>query len=188
MASTDLGQLLQNHVVSGVFNASALVNGTTLKFVGSDVQQVLTLQNGQLWLGNAPIVQTNIIAANGVMHILGSFLTTDLSFNETAITAASKLGDFGPFDLNKVCACMATFSSFWASCGGHGPVQRHAGTRCANKQLHPISDHSITLCHVSNASMMSALSQQCPSKAYSLMNLNSFLTVYSEVNSFHRGA
>lgn len=60
------------------------------------------MRNNQPWLGNAPIVQPDIRTTNGIIHVLASWPTTDLSLNETTVLGAAKLGDFGPFNSTKV--------------------------------------------------------------------------------------
>ena len=64
------------------------------------------LNDGQMWIGNAPIVDANIQATNGILHVLGGLPSADLSLNESAITLASKLGNFGPFNYTDVRAAL----------------------------------------------------------------------------------
>ena len=61
------------------------------------------LQDGTLWLGNAPLVTgSNYSTSNGIIHVLGGVITSDGGFNETTVEAAEKLGDFGPFNYSEV--------------------------------------------------------------------------------------
>ena len=66
------------------------------------------LINGQTWIGNAPIVDANLQATNGILHVLGGLPSADLSLNESAITLASKLGNFGPFSHTDVRAALCS--------------------------------------------------------------------------------
>lgn len=66
------------------------------------LQVSVTRNSNQLWLGNAAFTVANLQAPNGVVHILASWPSTDLAVNESAVTVAGKLGDFGPFNFPQV--------------------------------------------------------------------------------------
>lgn len=61
------------------------------------MEQVSVMGNSQTWLGSAPITQPDLNATNGVVHILGGVLSQTSLLNESLVTAAADLGDFGPF-------------------------------------------------------------------------------------------
>jgi hypothetical protein len=64
--------------------------------------QVSVIGAGEVWLGNAPITTANIQASNGLIHILGGIPSVGPFLNESSITSASSLSNFGPFTIDKV--------------------------------------------------------------------------------------
>ena len=69
----------------------------------SGAVQVLLLGSGQVWLGSAPVTLPDVNASNGVVHILGGILAASPgALNESSISVASSLGDFGPFNYSQV--------------------------------------------------------------------------------------
>ena len=66
------------------------------------LHQITVLGSGQIWLGRAPVAQGDLNATNGVVHIMGGVPARTSLLNETAVTAACNLGDFGPFSYSQV--------------------------------------------------------------------------------------
>lgn len=71
----DLTSILQLHVISGEVtaeDASASV-GECVETLGGQVR--ITEEGGELLIGGAPIVDTDIEASNGIVHVLGGVIT-----------------------------------------------------------------------------------------------------------------
>ena len=70
--------------------------------VSSICMQVGRDSNGNVVIGNATIIATNVAAANGVVHVIDRFPLDNAAFNTTMVAALEAAGDFGPFDEAKV--------------------------------------------------------------------------------------
>ncbi len=70
---TELASVLKSHIVAGTINASGLTNGSTVTTL-SGVQLPVTVANGVVTVGGARVVQADVAATNGVIHIIGSVL------------------------------------------------------------------------------------------------------------------
>ena len=76
-----LTDILKHHVVANTVMSSALSNNmiiTTL--LGTDV--TATLSNGNIYIDNAMITTTDIVADNGVVHIIDAILLPPIDCNE----------------------------------------------------------------------------------------------------------
>jgi uncharacterized surface protein with fasciclin (FAS1) repeats len=71
----DLTAILQLHVISGEVMAAdaAELVGECVETLGGQVR--ITEEGGELSIGGAPIVDTDIEASNGVIHVLGGVIT-----------------------------------------------------------------------------------------------------------------
>ena len=70
--------------------------------MSSVCMQVGRDSNGNVVIGNATIIATNVAAANGVVHVIDRFPLDNAAFNTTMVAALEAAGDFGPFDEAKV--------------------------------------------------------------------------------------
>jgi uncharacterized surface protein with fasciclin (FAS1) repeats len=73
---TALGDILQYHVVEGSFPSSELSDGqrlTTLQ--GSDL--TITIDGSTVMVNNAEVIQADIEAGNGVIHVINEVLTPE---------------------------------------------------------------------------------------------------------------
>ncbi|MGD1840606.1 MAG: fasciclin domain-containing protein [Thermonemataceae bacterium] len=68
-----LKKILQNHVVQGVFTTTELKNGQTLTTLGG-TQLSVKVNDGQIMIGNASIVASNIASKNGVIQAIDGVL------------------------------------------------------------------------------------------------------------------
>jgi len=59
---------LTYHVVNGEYKASDLKNMNSLTSVETDKLSVNTTKSGQVMVGNATVVEPDIIASNSVIH------------------------------------------------------------------------------------------------------------------------
>ncbi len=68
-----LTAILTYHVVSGAVPASAVVNLTSAKTVnGKDVS--ISVVNGKVRVGSATVVSADVMASNGVIHVIDTVL------------------------------------------------------------------------------------------------------------------
>lgn len=72
----DLRDLLLSHISNGEKMASALTGQTVRTLAGGDV--VVTSSGGTLQIGDAPVVEADIDAANGVVHAVGQVLSPSM--------------------------------------------------------------------------------------------------------------
>jgi len=82
-----LTQILLYHVVSGEALSSSLSNGqviTTLQ--GGDV--TVSITNGNVFVNNAQVTVADLVADNGVVHVIDAVLTPISSVNEANMQAA----------------------------------------------------------------------------------------------------
>merc|ERR1740130_358061 len=106
-----LKKLLLYHVVSGKVLASALKNGESVKTVEGENLKV-TITGDKVMINTATVEVPNVMATNGVVHIIDAVLmipmnilqlaqaTADLSTLVTAVVAANlqgTLSSVGPF-------------------------------------------------------------------------------------------
>lgn len=69
----ELARLIQLHVVAGNYPASALVNRTTTLTTLSGLNIIVDGFNG-IRVGGVEVVQPDIIARNGVLHVIGGII------------------------------------------------------------------------------------------------------------------
>ncbi len=70
---TQLGDILQYHVVEGSFPSSDLTDGESLTTLqGSDLP--VTIDGSTVMVGDATVVQADIQAGNGVIHVIDTVL------------------------------------------------------------------------------------------------------------------
>lgn len=109
LQSTNLRQLLLNHVVDGFFLLSLLEHANVLQFVGDAVAKVES-RGGHTYIGKSLIIEADIETENGVVHVidgvLGSIdpvtlLSPDVSINASAVQSAMKLVDADFFNVSK---------------------------------------------------------------------------------------
>lgn len=68
-----LTAILTYHVVSGAVPASAVVNLTSAETVnGKDV--AISVKNGKVMVGSATVVAADVMASNGVIHVIDTVL------------------------------------------------------------------------------------------------------------------
>ncbi len=57
---------------------------------------------GSLQIGNSTVLQQNVQATNGVLHLIDSFPLHNAAFNTSMIASLELAGDFGPFNESQV--------------------------------------------------------------------------------------
>lgn len=95
--STSLPQLVLNNIVQGQWASTNLTNGMSLQTLGGAVLQIVKT-SGSLQVGNSTILQQNVQATNGVLHLIDSFPLHNAAFNTSMIASLELSGDFGPFN------------------------------------------------------------------------------------------
>lgn len=70
--------------------------------------------DGNVVIGNATIIATNVGAANGVIHVIDKFPLVNAAVNTSMVAALETAGDFGPFDDAKVTS-LASFLLYYSS-------------------------------------------------------------------------
>ncbi|MCO5550413.1 hypothetical protein L7F22_003898 [Adiantum nelumboides] len=107
--STNLRQLLLNHVVIGDFQLSSLKDTELIQFAGDAVAKV-EIKEGHSYIGNILIQRGDIGSENGVVHIIDgvlgtidpvTLLSTDVSVNSSSIITSLKLADADFFNVSK---------------------------------------------------------------------------------------
>jgi len=78
-----LQALLTNHVVAGEVRASALQDGQTLTTLGGKSLRV-SIRNGQVRIDGALVQTADVLASNGVVHLIGDVLTGGLDVVQRA--------------------------------------------------------------------------------------------------------
>nr|MBS0036583.1 fasciclin domain-containing protein [Saprospiraceae bacterium] len=74
----DLTEVLLYHVLSGTFLAGDLNNGMIVTTVlGQDVE--VTIENGNIFINDAQVIVSDIMAENGVVHVIDAVLMPDLT-------------------------------------------------------------------------------------------------------------
>ncbi len=76
--------VLQNHIVEGTLLAANLQDGQVLQTLGGD-PLVVSIENGTVFVGGARVVTPNLLAVNGVIHIIDEVL---LPPENVVVTAA----------------------------------------------------------------------------------------------------
>ena len=85
----DLTEILLYHVLEGTTYASDLSNGLIVETLnGEDVK--FTFADGKVFINGAEIVITDIIASNGVIHVIDAVLTPPQNIAEIVIESASR--------------------------------------------------------------------------------------------------
>ena len=83
-----LAQILLYHVVAGEALSSSLTNGQTITTLqGTDV--TVSITGGNVFINNAQVVVADLVADNGVVHVIDAVLTPATSVNESIAQTAS---------------------------------------------------------------------------------------------------
>ena len=75
-----------------------LLGVARLQFASGAVQPVFASLDGTVLVGTARVINGNIPAANGVLHIIDDVLDDDISLNSTVVSVLADAGDYGPFN------------------------------------------------------------------------------------------
>jgi uncharacterized surface protein with fasciclin (FAS1) repeats len=83
-----LAQVLLYHVVAGEALSTSLTNGQTITTLqGTDV--TVSITGGNVFINNAQVVVADLVADNGVVHVIDAVLTPATSVNESIAQTAS---------------------------------------------------------------------------------------------------
>jgi len=82
-----LAQILLYHVVAGEAPSSSLSNGQTVTTLqGDDV--TVSITNGSVFINDAQVIVADIMADNGIVHVINAVLTLSSSVNESNMQSA----------------------------------------------------------------------------------------------------
>ncbi|MFM7233052.1 MAG: fasciclin domain-containing protein [Flavobacteriales bacterium] len=82
-----LTQILLYHVVAGEALSSSLSNGQTITTLqGQDV--TVSITGGNVFINDAQVTVADLVADNGVVHVIDAVLTPSISVNETMIQSS----------------------------------------------------------------------------------------------------
>jgi len=82
-----LAQILLYHVVAGEAPSSSLSNGQTVTTLqGDDV--TVSITNGNVFINDAQVTVADIMADNGIVHVINAVLTPSSSVNESNMQSA----------------------------------------------------------------------------------------------------
>ena len=68
-----LTAVLKFHVVQGNYTAQAVLSAGQLKMLDGNVAQI-TVVNGEAFIAGVKIIQTDVTASNGIIHVLGGVM------------------------------------------------------------------------------------------------------------------
>jgi uncharacterized surface protein with fasciclin (FAS1) repeats len=68
-----LTAILKYHVTQGDRNAQAVLSSGQVRMLDGNVAQV-TIQDGSAFIAGAPIVLTDVLASNGIVHVIGAVM------------------------------------------------------------------------------------------------------------------
>lgn len=72
---TKLANILKNHVVAGKIMATEVKDGRLPMLNGDKVE--IAVENGSVGFGGAKVLRTDILASNGVIHVIDSVVMPD---------------------------------------------------------------------------------------------------------------
>ena len=90
-------------------------------------------------MGNAPVTQADLLATNGVVHIMGGVPSQMSILNESSVTVASNIGNFGPYNLSQARAAECTSLDCHLAASGRAVIG-------LTKKI-PLLPHFLPICH-----------------------------------------
>jgi transforming growth factor-beta-induced protein len=86
-----LSDLLQNHIIVSVLPSGSVTTNTTVTTLAGDIVEI-TVGGPNITVGGANVITTDIIADNGIIHVIDSVITPAW-WDQTLPTAASKVNE-----------------------------------------------------------------------------------------------